>query len=129
MLNNDNLKDVISKMIEESIQSDVDLYLTDGHVHDDWNMAGLRDHFLGYLTTPDDLNYTVEELAEREKSDVVKLLTDRAKELYAEKEREFGEQTMRELERVILLKNVDTKWINHIDAIDVYKRQDKRRPL
>ncbi len=122
VLNNDNLKDVISKMIEESIQSDVDLYLTDGHVHDDWNMAGLRDHFLGYLTTPDDLNYTVEELAEMEKSDVVKLLTDRAKELYAEKEREFGEQTMRELERVILLKNVDTKWINHIDAMDELKR-------
>ena len=122
VLNNDSLKDVIAKMIEESIQGDVNMYLSDGGVHDDWNMTGLRDHFLGYLTTEDDLNYTVAELADMEKADVVKLLTDRAKELYAKKEQEFGEHTMRELERVILLKNVDTKWINHIDAMDELKR-------
>ena len=122
VLNNDSLKDVIAKMIEESIQGDVNMYLSDGGVHDDWNMTGLRDHFLGYLTTEDDLNYTVAELADMEKADIVKLLTDRAKELYAKKEQEFGEHTMRELERVILLKNVDTKWINHIDAMDELKR-------
>ena len=122
VLNNDSLKDVIARMIEESIQGDVNMYLSDGGVHDDWNMTGLRDHFLGYLTTEDDLNYTVAELADMEKADIVKLLTDRAKELYAKKEQEFGEHTMRELERVILLKNVDTKWINHIDAMDELKR-------
>ncbi len=121
VLNDGNLKETIAKMLEESISAVVDMYLSGGDVHDDWNMAGLRDHFLGWLTTEDDLHYTVAEMADMERSDITDLLINRAKEIYAKKEAEFGEENMREIERIVLLKNVDTKWISHIDAMDELK--------
>lgn len=122
VLNNDSLQDVIQDMLAEMVTSDVNMYLSDGDVHDNWNMKGLRDHYLGILTTSSDLNYTIPEMADLEKKDIIDLLVQRGKELYARKEAEFGSETMRELERVILLKNVDTKWINHIDAMDELRK-------
>ena len=122
VLNNDNLKDVIKGMIEETVKSDVDMYLADGDVHDDWNLEGLRDHYLGYLTGPDDLQYSVQERADMEKDDISSMLIERAMTLYEAREKEFGEQMMRELERVVLLRTVDSKWIEHIDAMDELKR-------
>ncbi len=122
VLNNDNLKEVIEGMIDEAVRSDVDLYLADGDVHDDWNLAGLRDHYLGYLTGPDDLQYDVQERADMKKEDIASMLVERAMKLYESREKEFGEQMMRELERVILLRTVDSKWIEHIDAMDELKR-------
>ena len=122
VLNNDNLKEIIEGMIDEAIRSDVDMYLADGDVHDDWNLAGLRDHYLGYLTGPDDLQYSVQERADMDKDDIASMLVERAMKLYEAREKEFGEQMMRELERVVLLRTVDSKWIEHIDAMDELKR-------
>lgn len=122
VLNDDNLQDVIQKMIEGMIANDVNLYLADGDVHDDWNLEGLRDHYLGLLTTEEDLNYTIEERARLEKKDIISDLTQKAKTLYEEKEKELGSEMMRELERIVLLKHVDTKWIDHIDAMDELKK-------
>lgn len=122
VLNDDNLQDVIQKMIEDMIANDVNLYLADGDVHDDWNLEGLRDHYLGLLTTEEDLNYTIEERAKLEKKDIISDLTQKAKKLYEEKEKELGSEMMRELERIVLLKHVDTKWIDHIDAMDELKK-------
>lgn len=122
VLNNDNLKEIIEGMIDEAIRSDVDMYLADGDVHDDWNLAGLRDHYLGYLTGPDDLQYSVQERADMDKDDIASILVERAMKLYEAREKEFGEQMMRELERVVLLRTVDSKWIEHIDAMDELKR-------
>lgn len=122
VLNNDNLRDVIMKMLEETISADVDMYLADDDVHDNWNIDGLRDHYLGIITKNSDMRYNVNELADLSKDDIASELIERAKALYDAKEKEFGEERMREIERVVLLKTVDTKWIDHIDAMDELKR-------
>ncbi|WMJ23271.1 preprotein translocase subunit SecA [Paludicola sp. MB14-C6] len=122
VLNDDNLSEVIQTMIKESITQDVCMYLADNEIHDDWNMEGLRDHYLGVLTNKDDLKYTVNELADLSRDDIINQLLEKAKEVYAAREKEIGEETMRELERVILLKNVDSKWVDHIDAMDELKK-------
>lgn len=122
VLNNDSIKEVIKKMIEETITDDVNRYLVDNEIHDDWNIVGLRDHYMGLLTTKDDFNYTITELSDISKQDIITKLIDKANSIYESREKEFGEETMRELERVVLLKNVDTKWIDHIDAMDELKR-------
>ena len=57
-----------------------------------------------------------------EKGDISSMLIERAMTLYEAREKEFGEQMMRELERVVLLRTVDSKWIEHIDAMDELKR-------
>lgn len=122
VLNNDDLHDIMVNMIKETITEAVNIYLYDDEIHDDWNVEGLRDHFLGILTTSEDLRYTIRELADISKKDIIEKLIDRAMEIYQSREKEFGSETMRELERVVLLKNVDTKWMDHIDAMDELKR-------
>ncbi len=122
VLNNDNLKDIIQTMIKENITQDVNVYLADNDIHDNWNMEGLRDHFLGLLTTKDDMKYSINELADLSREDIINDLVKRAQDIYQSRENEFGEETMRELERVVLLKNVDTKWVDHIDAMDELKK-------
>lgn len=121
VLDGDDISDSIKSMITESIQENIDMYCQ-GDIADNWNITGLREHYAGVLTTPDDLVYTTDELNELKKADITEMLTDRAMAIYAAKEAEYGSETMRELERVILLKNVDSKWMDHIDAMDELKQ-------
>lgn len=121
VLDGDDISESIKSMITESIQENIDMYCQ-GDIAENWNVTGLREHYAGVLTTPDDLTYTTDELNELKKTDITEMLTDRALAIYAAKEAEYGSETMRELERVILLKNVDTKWMDHIDAMDELKQ-------
>lgn len=120
VLDGENLRDTIFKMIDECIEREVSINLI-GDVQDDWNLKGLRDYFLGMLTTPDDLKYTREELGELTREDVTEFLKKRANEKYEKQESLVPEETMREIERVILLRAVDTHWMDHIDAMEELK--------
>jgi preprotein translocase subunit SecA len=122
VLDGENLRDYIISMIKDMITSAVDLYLPDIEVHDNWNIEGLRDHFIGVITNENDLRYTIHELSSIEKSEIAQELTDRAIALYEKREEELGQEVIRELERVILLKIVDTKWMDHIDQMDELRR-------
>ena len=118
VLNGENLKESVQKMIKDTIHGQCALYLNDPKVHDNWNVKGLRDHFLGWLTKPDDFEFTPEQLAETTPDSIADTLYERACEIYENKEAEYGSDVMRELERVILLRCVDTHWMDHIDAMD-----------
>ena len=122
VLDGDDIHEYILKMIRDFVENNVNMYLFDDEIHDDWNLDGLRDKLMGILTTEDDFRYTVEELEEVDKKDILKMLTDRALEKYAKREEEFTPNLLRELERVVLLKVVDTKWMAHIDDMDELKR-------
>ncbi len=117
VLNGENVKEQITKMIEDSIESNVQLFLPKNTIKDDWDIASLRGHYMGWLLTPDDLHYTHEQLEDLEQSDVSSVLKEKALKIYSEKEEAYTEQTMREVERMVLLKNVDTQWMDHIDAM------------
>ena len=118
VLNGENLKESVQKMIKDTIHGQCALYLNDPKVHDNWNVKGLRDHFLGWLTKPDDFEFTPEQLAEATPDSIADTLYERACQIYESKEAEYGSDVMRELERVILLRCVDTHWMDHIDAMD-----------
>ena len=118
VLNGENLKESVQKMIKDTIHGQCALYLNDPKVHDNWNVKELRDHFLGWLTKPDDFEFTPEQLAEATPDSIADTLYERACEIYESKEAEYGSDVMRELERVILLRCVDTHWMDHIDAMD-----------
>ena len=122
VLNGENLKEYIAQMMSEWVGETVDRYLNDDEVHDNWNIDGLRDYFLNILTTEDDLKYSAYELSEVNKEEIKQVLRDKAVEKYAEKESLIGSEHMRELERVIMLRVVDTKWMDHIDAMDELRR-------
>ncbi len=81
VLNGEDMKDYIQKMLEETIEANVKSYIT-GEDKDSWNFEGLRDHYMGWLTTPDDFRYDPVELENTEAEYIIKMLTDRAKQLY-----------------------------------------------
>ncbi len=122
VLNGEDLSEYIFKMIDECIESTVDTFLADDEVKYEWNFNGLRDHFMGWITEPDDLKFSDEDLETLTRDKVKEQLKEKAHAKYAAKEELYGSETMRELERVILLRNVDTQWMDHIDAMDELKR-------
>ncbi|MBS6163396.1 MAG: SEC-C domain-containing protein, partial [Clostridiales bacterium] len=122
VLNGENIHDQVMKMIEQAIENQVAQYIPKSTLKDDWNIEGLRDHYMGWMLTPQDLVYTPDELERLEPEFLVEELTKRAKMIYEKREEAFGEPLMRELERVVLLKNVDTEWMDHIDAMEELKK-------
>ncbi|MCM1358900.1 MAG: SEC-C metal-binding domain-containing protein [Prevotella sp.] len=121
VLDGEDLHESIMKMMEELIYSTVNTYLADDE-RNDWNMVGLKEFFLGWLIGQEDLTFTDEELATVTKQDIITALNTKAIEIYQAKEEEYGTEIMRELERVILLKVVDTKWMAHIDDMEELKK-------
>ncbi len=122
VLEGEDISESIHTMADELVDAVVDRYLLDGEVKDEWNLDGLRDYFLGWVTGPDDLRYEGEALEKVTKDQVKELLKGRIREKYAQREKEFGPQLMRELERMVLLRNVDKKWMDHIDDMEALKQ-------
>ena len=122
VLDGEDLHDYILNMMHGLVKDMVDTYLHDDAVREDWNIIGLKDYFRGWAIGDDELEYTDEELEKIEKEDIIKYLDDKLISIYASKEEEFGSDMLRELERVVLLKVVDTKWMNHIDDMDELKK-------
>ena len=122
VLDGESLKDSISGMIDELIDVTVANYLPEGVEKDQWNIEGLRDYFFGWLITNDDLAFDRARLAELGRDEILAKLKEHAHAKYEERERELGEEVIREVERVVLLKNVDRMWMDHIDAMDELKK-------
>lgn len=122
VLDGDDIHEQILKMIEQSIKSTVTRYLPEDKYEDNWNFEGLKDYYLGWLTNEEDLNYTEDELKKTTADEICKTLTEKALDMYAERGKKFGDDMIREIERVVLLKNVDTHWMNHIDAMEELKK-------
>ena len=122
VLDGEDMSEYVQKMIDEVVDSAIELYVADTETHDDWNLEGLRDHFRGWITDDTDLRYTTEELAADSREHIRTMLREKAHERYVAREKQFTPEFMREMERVILLKNVDTKWMDHIDAMSELKQ-------
>ncbi len=122
VLSGEDIHEYVLKMIRDMISETVDQYLIDENVHDDWNLAGLRDRFMGLFTVSDDFRYTTEELANVTKDQIKEKLTTRALDFYKTREEKIGSDILRELERVILLKVVDIKWMAHIDDMEELRK-------
>ena len=110
VLDGEDLGEIISKMVDDVVSEGVARYLPEGVEHKDWNLSGLREYFRGWITTEDDLRFDDEALQKTSREEITQQLTEKAHELYASREEKFSSNIMRELERIILLKNVDSKW-------------------
>lgn len=122
VLNGEDINKYIMKMMDETIENTVYSYLPSGIEPEHWNLTGLRDYFLGWLTSNEDFKFEQETLEELKNKQIVDELKTRAHDIYTQKEQQFGANIMRELERSSLLRNVDEKWIEHIDAMHELKR-------
>ncbi len=121
VLDGEDIKQTVIGMIDETLKSYVGLFCGDEAVHDNWDLASLRDKFMGWLTTEQDFRFDAETLGNTSKQDIENLLIERAHNIYEAKEQEYGESVMREIERVMLLRSVDTNWMDHIDNMDMLR--------
>ncbi len=117
VLNGDDLKNTLRTMLSDNINASVQSFCA-GDKSTEWDLAALRRHYLGWLTSESDFHYESDELAKLTKTDVANVLLDRGNQILDSKESRYGAEIMRELERICLLRNVDSKWMDHIDSMD-----------
>lgn len=131
VLEGKNLKEQIEGMIEEVISDAVNSHLS-GEVQDIEAEVKTLLQYLEEICLPHGI-VTVEELADLSNEQIKNKLTETIMNIYKGKEFEFGEEQLREIERVVLLRVVDQKWMDHIDNMDhlkqgmglrAYKQQD-----
>ena len=115
------ISDKLHEMMKQSIDETCESFLS-GETADDWDFAALRRHYLNWLCLPTDFNYTAEQLNDLKREDVAKVLYERGMSILESKEQKYGAPMMRELERICLLRNVDSKWMEHIDNMDQLKQ-------
>ena len=121
VLHNIDVSSVVHNMLTQSIEDNVNTFCSAENPAD-WNIQSLKDTYRGWVLADGDLVYTDEELKNLTKEELIKTITDKANAIVELKAKILGENGMREFERVCLLRNVDTKWMDHIDAMEELRR-------
>ncbi|MGH4126178.1 MAG: preprotein translocase subunit SecA [Clostridium sp.] len=131
VLQGENIKDQVEEMIKDVVLTAVASHITGIEESFDEELVKLI-NFLEQIYLPKGI-VSVEELGKTSNDEIKATLLDIAEKMYAQKEEHFGEEQMREVERVILLRVVDSKWMDHIDDMEhlkqgiglrAYKQQD-----
>ncbi len=116
VLESENLRDILEGMIMTVIREVVQLHSGPAEEGEARNLQGLIDYVNTNLLSEGEL--TEADLEGKEADEMVDIIFAKVKARYDEREEQMGDEQMREFEKVILLRAVDSKWINHIDAMD-----------
>ena len=117
VLEGKDVKDNIMGMIDDTIARAVHAAIGEHNVITQDMVEQARRPFIGLFLRPEDCTFTPEECDDLTAEQLTNVLADQAHKVYEAKEQMLGAPIMRELERVVLLKNVDSKWMDHIDAM------------
>lgn len=112
-----DLTDKIIAMLDTNIEENVKNYFAGDH-KSDWNVAGLKEKYKGWLTTDDDF----EDVDALSIDETIETLQERGHKILDEKREMLGDEMFQDFERMVLLRNVDTLWMDHIDAMDDLKQ-------
>ncbi|WP_318615772.1 preprotein translocase subunit SecA [Sporosarcina sp. YIM B06819] len=115
VLESANIREVLENMLMNIVDQSVALHTTE-ESQEDWNLKGLED-FLGANLLPED-RLTVADMEGKSVEELTAFIQQAVMERYDEKEAEMSEERMREFEKVVLLRAIDSKWMDHIDAMD-----------
>nr|MDE7018951.1 preprotein translocase subunit SecA [Lachnospiraceae bacterium] len=116
VLNGESMRDAIYKMITDIVENCIDICIGDDNDFEDWDFAELNTLLLSIIPLQP---VTADRVLKPKKNSLKQQLKEEAVKLYESKEAEFPEpEAIREIERVILLKVIDRKWMDHIDDMD-----------
>lgn len=115
----DSLRDTILNMVDDIVLSALNKYANEKLYPEEWDFAGLLQQMEQYFVPKGSV--TVEELENLSRPEVQDKLKAIAVQLYDAREAEIGSDTMRQLEKAIMLRVVDSKWMDHLDAMDALK--------
>jgi preprotein translocase subunit SecA len=116
VLESDNLRSIIENMIHSVLERVVQAHASAAEDEEEWDLQGIIDYVNANLLPEGDV--TVDDLLGKEPDEMVDLLFKKVQQRYDEKEESLSKEHMREFEKVILLRTVDSKWIDHIDAME-----------
>ncbi|PZD97853.1 preprotein translocase subunit SecA [Paenibacillus sambharensis] len=116
VLYSDNIREVVQEMIKPVVERIVEAHCPAEEVPEDWDLQAVVDYAHATFLKEDTI--TKDDLWGKEKEEIVEFLLAKVKALYDEREEQLGEETMREFEKVVVLRAVDSKWMDHIDAMD-----------
>ena len=116
VLDGDDLKATIASMIEDVINEMVNQFAGEAKFSDEWDLAGLL-AFTDQNILPQP-GLKPDDIVGMTKSELIELLVEKTQERYEIRETELGSETMRDLEKAIMLRIIDDKWMDHIDAMD-----------
>lgn len=116
VLTGEDLKDSVVVMIEEVISLAVSTYCPDGVHEEEWDLDGLT-AYAEQIFIPGD-RVKMEDLKELSREEINSFLLEKSLEAYDAREAELGIEVMRDIERMVTLKIVDEKWMDHLDAMD-----------
>lgn len=119
VLEGENMKDYIFSMLDALMESYVQIYTGFSNHSDDWDYKGLWNYMETNFLSKDSIKIPEVEVTRKE---LKEMLLKASTEVYEAREEKIGSEQMRELERVILLQVVDSKWMDHIDAMDELKQ-------
>lgn len=118
VLEGENLRDSIMDMVEAVVDNSIEMYIGELPNPEEWNVKGLIEYLERIFLPKDSVVIPEDEKYNLTKEGLKERILKVAHEAYALREEENGAENMREAERVILLKVVDQKWMDHIDAMD-----------
>ena len=120
VLDGENMRDTIYKMITDIVDSTVDMCFSDDVDAVDWDLNEFNTTLLPIIPIEP---LTTEKVKGKRKDEIKHLIKEEAVKLYETKESEFPEaEQLRELERVVLLKSIDSKWMDHIDDMEMLRQ-------
>ena len=119
ILTKDSLKDTVMEMVDTMIKAAMDQYADEKLYPEQWDYDGLYRQMKNYFLTNELM--TREEMEEYGRTDLLDELIDIAHDEYDKREEMIGSVNMRELEKAIMLRVVDNKWMEHLDAMDMLR--------
>lgn len=122
VLDGEDLSQQIQGMIDDSVKKVVSRYISKDIPMENWNLEGLKSYYMGWVLTPEDLECTSVDSLGMTAEEIESFIINRCHEIYSKHEEILGKSSTRELERAILLSNVDEQWMDHIDAMEELKR-------
>lgn len=126
VLDGDDIKESIEKMIEKIADSAVKRYAS-AEYPDYWELGELKEYISRIFAKHDAAEFETADKNKLSQADLKDEILEIAKKRYAEQEKIFGEENMREIERRIMLKAVDSHWIEHVDAMDQLRQEIRLR--
>ncbi len=122
VLNGEDIQEQIRNMMSESVKKVTQRYVSNDTPKEQWNLEGLTDYYRGWLLEGDELKFDLDEIDTITAEQVADIIIDKCISEYQEIEKMLGAKSMRNMERMVLLRNVDEQWMDHIDAMDELKR-------
>lgn len=119
ILEGENMKDQVLRMVDTIIEKGMQTYADPKLYPEEWDFAGLLKYSEKYFLAPSEIK--LEEIEDMSREEVEDKLKTIAHETYESREKSIGSSMMRELEKAVMLKVVDSKWMEHLDDMDMLK--------